>query len=296
MLNFSDRLWAIVEEKDSRICVGLDPRLDGLPSHLREQTDSPAAAVEQFCCEILEAVAENCVAAKLQAAYFETLRDEGLRTLWSVAACARQQGLLVIIDAKRNDIGSTAQAYAEAYLQGAGAADALTVNPYLGIDSVQPFIEVAAATGRGVFVLVKTSNPSSGQLQDSTVDTESGEKLVYQHVADLVAEWGEPLIGECGYSSVGAVVGATHPRQLAELRQRLPHVPFLVPGYGAQGATAADIVHAFDDRGRGAVVNSSRGIIFAYQQSQQSPKKFAQAAAQAAAQMKEQINEVLKAR
>ena len=293
MHNFADRLCATIQDKDSRVCVGLDPRLDRLPPHLREQNDTPAQVVQQFCCEIVDAVAEYSVAVKLQAAYFEILKSEGLRVLWSVADYARQQGLLVIIDGKRNDIGSTAQAYAEAYLHGERAADAITVNPYLGIDGVKPFIDAAAETGRGLFILVKTSNPSSGELQDLPVQTASGEKLVYQHIADLVAEWGKSLIGECGYSSVGAVVGATYPQQLAELRGRLPQVPFLIPGYGAQGATAEDIAPAFDDEGVGAIVNSSRGIIFAYERLEQPSERFATAAAQAAAQMKQEINQVL---
>jgi len=213
-----------------------------------------------FCCQIVDAVAQHCVATKLQAAYFEILQDEGLRVLWSVAQCARRLGLVVIIDGKRNDIGSTAQAYAQAYLHQDSPADAITVNPYLGIDGVKPFIEMAAETGRGLFVLVKTSNLSSGQLQDLPVQTKSGQKPVYEHIGDLVAKWGESLVGEYGYSSVGAVIGATYPQQLGELRERLPHVPFLVPGYGAQGATAEDIALAFDDNGQGAIVNSSRGI------------------------------------
>ena len=293
MQNFADRLCAAVQEKDSRVCVGLDPRLDRLPPHLSEQSSGPAQAVEQFCQQIIEAVAADCVAVKLQAAYFEVLRDEGLRVLWSVADYAHQQDLLVIIDAKRNDIGSTAQAYAEAYLRGDGGADAVTVNPYLGTDGIKPFIDAAGETGRGLFVLVKTSNPSSGDLQDLTVQTTSDSKLVYQHIGDLVAQWGEPLVGGSGYSSVGAVVGATYPRQLAELRARLPQVPFLVPGYGAQGATAEDIASAFDNRGLGAIINSSRGIIFAYQQGDWTPEQFAEAAAQAAHQMKQEINRIL---
>lgn len=293
MPNFADRLGAAVAAKDSRVCVGLDPRLDRLPPHLREQHDTPPEATEQFCCQILDAVAEHCVAAKLQAAYFEILRDEGLRVLWSVAQYAHRLGLVVIIDGKRNDIGSTAEAYAWAYLRGDSVADAITVNPYLGIDGVKPFIEAAAETGRGVFLLVKTSNPSSGELQDLPLQTQAGQKLVYQHIADLVAQWGESLLGEGGYSSVGAVVGATYPRQLAELRERLPHVPFLVPGYGVQGGTAQDIASAFDEKGQGAIINSSRGIIFAYQQSEKPAERFAEAAAQAAAKMRQEINQVL---
>ncbi len=293
MQNFADRLWAVVQEKNSRVCVGLDPYRDRLPPYLLETYERPAEAVEQFCCQIVDAVVEHSVAVKLQAAHFEVLRGDGLRVLWSVADYAHRRGLLVIIDGKRNDIGSTAQAYADAYLRGDRGADAITVNPYLGIDGVRPFVEAATESGRGIFVLVKTSNPSSADVQDLSVQTDTGGKLLYQHIGDLVARWGEGLIGECGYSAVGAVVGATYPGQLAELRSRLPHVPFLVPGYGAQGATAADIAAAFDDQGQGAIINSSRGIIFAYERQGKAAEQFAAAAREAAAQMKESINAVI---
>ena len=291
--NFADRLAAAVLDKDSRVCVGLDPNLARLPQFLLEE-HSPPQAVERFCCAIIDAVAEHCVAVKPQAAYFEALREAASPVLWSVMRYARQAGLLVILDGKRNDIGSTADAYARAYLRDDAPVDAITVNPYLGSNGVIPFVKTAAAEARGLFVLTKTSNPSSGELQDLRL-SDSG-KLVYEQMADLVASWGDELVGECGYSSVGAVVGATYPAQLTELRARMPQTPLLVPGYGAQGATAQDVAAAFDERGLGAIVNSSRGIIFAYEQGDFPAAEFAQAAQVAAMDMNKQINSVIEHR
>ncbi len=288
--NFADRLCTAVQEKDSRVCVGLDSNVERLPKHLLAGS-TPGRAVERFCCEIIDAVAEHCAAVKPQSAYFEVLREEASPVLWSVMRYAKQAGLVVILDGKRNDIGSTAEAYAQAYLRGDSPVDAITVNPYLGGDGVMPFIQAAAAEGRGLFVLVKTSNPSSGELQDLPL-AETGA-LVYQHIGDLVAGWGRELVGEQGYSSVGAVVGATYPEQLAELRERMPQAPFLVPGYGAQGATAPDVAAAFDDQGLGAVVNSSRGIIFAYKNIDMPPDQFATAARAATVQMKDALNKAI---
>lgn len=293
--NSADKLFSAMEEKQSRVCVGLDPRLDLLPSPLLAAGEnSPGQATVKFCEEIIKATAEEAAVVKVQAAYFEALGRTGWDCLWTVVERAQLSGLLVIVDAKRGDIGSTAEAYAEGLLLGEVSADAVTVNPYLGSDGVQPFIETARQKGQGVFVLVRTSNPSSGELQDLVL-ADSG-KTVYQQVGDLVAEWGAELRGESGYSSVGAVVGATYPAQLAELRQRLPEVPFLVPGYGAQGAGPQDIVGAFDDQGRGAIVNASRSIIFAYRSGEWPPEQFPQAAQAAARQMKEQINAALENR
>ena len=288
--NFADRLCAAVLDKGSRVCVGLDPNPDCLPSHLLEGSRA-GEAVERFCCEIIDAVAEHCVAVKPQAAYFEALREAASPVLWSVMRYAKQAGLLVILDGKRNDIGSTADAYARAYLRDDAPVDAITVNPYLGSNGVIPFVKTAAAEARGLFVLVKTSNPSSGELQDLSL--QDADKLVYQHIADLVREWGEELVGDSGYSSVGAVVGATYPQELGELRARMPQTLLLVPGYGAQGATAQDVAVAFDERGLGAIVNSSRGIIFAYQKRDLPPTEFAQAAQAATVEMKKQINSAL---
>ena len=289
-VNFADRLFTAVEEKNSRVCVGLDPRVGSLPPPLLAQHATTAEAVVAFCREICAAVAEDVPVVKVQSAYFETLGRLAFSTLWEVVAEAQRQGLLVIVDAKRADIGPTADAYAEAFFGGEVAADALTVNPYLGSDGIMPFVDAAGSKGAGVFVLVKTSNPSSGDLQDLRL--EGGYHRVYQHVGEEVRLMGAHLHGERGYSSVGAVVGATYPEQLEELREDLPDVPFLVPGYGAQGAGPADVVGAFDDRGLGAVINASRSIIFAYRETEE-PERFAQAAGEAAREMKAAINEAL---
>ena len=201
-------------------------------------------------------------AVKPQAAFFEQLGPPGMATLAEIIRYAQEWGLLVILDGKRNDIGSTATAYARGFLgrQSPWGADALTVSPYLGDDSLQPFIDVAVERAAGVFVLVKTSNPGGRMLQDLTCD---GQPL-YRHVAGYVERMAGETAGACGYGAVGAVVGATYPAQLVELRAAMPHTWFLVPGFGAQGGTAADVAGAFDSQGRGAIVNNSRGIIFAH--------------------------------
>lgn len=288
-MSFADMLAAAIRAKNSRVCVGLDPRMDCLPPEIQ---GDPGARVFEFCSRICDAVAPFAVAVKPQSAYFEALGPEGVKALWQVIDHAREQGLAVILDAKRNDIGSTAEAYVKSCLGLFGGAkmprvDAVTVNAYLGIDGVRPFIQAAYEHGTGLYVLVKTSNPSSGDLQDMRLE---GGKAVYEHLADLVAKWGDDLVGECGYSSVGAVVGATYPKQLANLRRAMPRTPFLVPGYGHQGGTATDAAPAFGDDGRGAVVNSSRGIIQAWQSSAVSGGDFAAAAAAAAKVMRDDLN------
>jgi orotidine-5'-phosphate decarboxylase len=288
--NFADRLCAAVQEKDSRVCVGLDPRLDLLPEPLRAKQPSAAEAVVEFCREICAACADYAPVVKLQSAYFEVLGRLASNTLWAVVAEAQRQGLLVIVDGKRNDIGPTAAAYAEAYFGGELTADALTVNPYLGSDGLLPFTEAAHERGCGVFVLVRTSNPSAGELQDLRI--EDSRHRIYEHVGEMVRIMAADLHGACGYASLGAVVGATYPEQLVQLRKAMPGVPFLVPGYGAQGAGAAEVAGAFDSQGLGAVVNASRSIIFAYQQSR-GPEDYAHAAASAASLMRDEINAAL---
>jgi orotidine-5'-phosphate decarboxylase len=208
---------------------------------------------------------------KVQAAFFEELGPPGMDAMAQVIDHAQSRGLLVIVDAKRNDIGSTAEAYARAYLGRAESpwhADALTVSPYLGDDSLKPFVDVARQRGAGVFVLVKTSNPGGRFLQDTTCDGRSLYSKVAEHVENLAAS----TVGSCGYGVVGAVVGATYPAQLVELRRAMPHTWFLVPGYGSQGGTASDVAAAFDHRGLGAIVNNSRGIIFAHERPEYAAK------------------------
>ena len=267
MLPFSDRLEAAVRRCKNPVLVGLDPRADSLPAGLApaSQDAGPkevAAAYARFCREIIDVVAPLAPAVKPQAAFFEQLGPQGMIALAEVIGYAQQRGLLVILDGKRNDIGSTATAYAQGYLgqQSPWGADAMTVSPYLGDDSLQPFVDVAAERAAGVFVLVKTSNPGGRMLQDLVAD---GRPL-YRHVAQYVEQIAAKTAGACGYGAVGAVVGATYPAQLAELRTEMPHTWFLVPGFGAQGGTAADVAVAFDPQGLGAIVNNSRGIIFAH--------------------------------
>jgi len=261
---FADRLCEAVRAKRTPLCVGLDPRWESLPLGLRQRYgDAPpgrAAAYEAFCRRVLDLVAPLVGVVKPQSAFFEACGADGVRALESVIHAARNLGLLVILDAKRGDIASTAEAYAEAAFSHANA-DALTVNPYLGGDAVEPFVRRARAVGRGVFVLVRTSNPGGRQFQDLL----AFGKPLYEHVAEAVHGWAGPQRGVFGLGDVGAVVGATGPAELGRLRRIMPAAPFLVPGYGAQGATAADTAGAFLPGGLGAVVNSSRGILFPYQ-------------------------------
>jgi len=273
MAHFAVRLAAAVQRCQNPVLVGLDPRADQLPTGLLAETDrdnpqAVADAYRVFCQGIIDVVAPLVAVVKPQAAFFEQLGPSGMAALHEVVQYAHGQGLLVILDGKRNDIGSTATAYANGYL-GAGqtspwGADALTVSPYLGDDSLDPFVEVAQERDAGIFVLVKTSNPGGKCFQDLVSDG----KPLYSHVASLVEQLAEQTLpaAEEGvpYGAVGAVVGATYPEQLEELRSAMPHSWFLVPGFGAQGGSAADVAGAFDASGLGAVVNSSRGIIFAH--------------------------------
>jgi orotidine-5'-phosphate decarboxylase len=266
-MHFVDRLAAAVRRCKTAVLVGLDPRFEQLPSVLRGGTsrDDMAAVANcyrTFCCEVVDIVAPWVPAVKPQAAFFEEIGPFGMAALADVIAHARQQGLLVILDAKRNDIGSTAAAYANAYLgeRSAWGSDALTVSPYLGDDSLQPFVEVAQQRGGGVFVLVKTSNPGGKLFQDLVADS----RPLYEHVARHVERLAKETTAKDGYGVVGAVVGATYPEQLSELRSQMPHSWFLVPGFGAQGGSAAGVAGAFDERGLGALINNSRGIIFAH--------------------------------
>lgn len=265
-MHFADRLAQAVSDRGTPVLVGLDPRHAQLPDPVRPPENAAretiAQSYEQFCCGVIDAVADQVAVVKPQSAFFEQLGPAGGIALANVIRYAREQNLLVILDGKRNDIGSTATAYAAAYLgaDSAWGADALTVSPYLGDDSLTPFVDRARAADAGIFVLVKTSNPGGGAFQDKIAEGEP----IYAHVAQHVEALAADTAGDCGYGLVGAVVGATYPDQLRALRQAMPHAWLLVPGFGAQGGRAADVAGAFDEQGRGAVINSSRAIIFAH--------------------------------
>lgn len=265
--SFATRLHAAIRRTKTPVLVGLDPRAASLPQGILEDPKNAsfaerAKAFEEFCRGVIDVVAPLVPAVKPQAAFFEELGPLGMLALADVIHYARERGLLVILDGKRNDIGSTATAYAHAYLgaESPWQADALTVSPYLGDDSLDPFVEVATARGAGIYVLVKTSNPGGKLFQDRLMD---GRPL-YRHVGEYVEGLAAKHADKDGYGPIGAVVGATYPEQLAELRAALPHTPLLVPGFGAQGGAARDVAPAFDAHGLGAIVNNSRGIIFAH--------------------------------
>ncbi len=254
-MHFADRLTAAIKEK-SPVCVGLDPDVSKLPEGISHDADG----VLTFSKAIIDAVKGSASVIKPQLAFYEVLGWEGMKVFWDVCAYAKKQNMIVIADAKRGDIGSTCEAYAEAFLFEDSPVDAVTVNPYLGSDGITPFIERAAKHEKGLYVLVKTSNPSSGELQDLPI----GDEVVHEHLAQLTESWAAQHIGpETNLSFIGAVVGATYPEELKYLRTLMPHVPFLIPGYGAQGGTVDDVKHGFLPDGTGAIVSSSRGIIFA---------------------------------
>ncbi|MEO8290159.1 MAG: orotidine-5'-phosphate decarboxylase [Gaiellaceae bacterium] len=266
---FADRLADAVDRKRSQLLVGLDPRPELLPVELRGETylsrGAAADACARFCRGLVDAVAPYVVGVKLQLAFFEALGSDGLRAYEEVRDYARTASLLVIADGKRGDIGSTARAYADAYLEasedGPASVDALTVNPYLGSDSIEPFLAACRRSDTGLFCLVKTSNAGSADVQDLTL---SDGRPVWHHVAELVSGWGETLVGERGLSSVGAVVGATYPRAVAEARRLMPQAVLLLPGIGAQGATPADVARAFTSGPASALVPVSRAVIYAF--------------------------------
>lgn len=276
---FIDKLMLKVKELQNPTIMGLDPKLEYIPESIRHKNRelygntlrAASAGILEFNKKLIDAVSGIVPAIKPQLAYYEMYGIEGLKAFIETVRYGREKGLLVVADAKRNDIGSTSQAYSSAFLgetvlegqkrEPVFNADAVTLNAYLGIDGIAPMLEDCKTYGKGAFILVKTSNPSSVQLQDMVV--KDGRK-VYEVMADLVAEWGRELIGECGYSSIGAVVGATWPEQLKQLRTRMPHTCFLVPGYGTQGGGAEDVAAAFDTDGLGAVVNASRSLMCAY--------------------------------
>ncbi len=304
-----DRLLEKIAETQNPTVAGLDPKLSYIPEYIRKESrekygntlEAAADALLTFNKGLIDALSPIVPAVKPQAAYYEMYGWQGVKALAETIAYAKSKGMFVITDGKRNDIGATMQAYAAAHLgvtetEGetfeAFGADALTVNGYLGSDGIEPLLKVCEERDKGIFVLVKTSNPSSGELQDRVLDD---GKTVYRTMGDKCEAWGEKLPGRYGYSGVGAVVGATYPAQLGELRAALPHTFFLVPGYGAQGGGADDVAPAFDKNGLGAVVNSSRGIMCAWQRSAATAEsgcdghEYAKAAREEAERMRDEI-------
>lgn len=301
-----DRLIKNIVEKQNPTVAGLDPKLAYIPEYIKAEAfekcgknlEGAAEALWIYNKGLIDALCDIVPAVKPQAAYYEMYGWQGMRTLEKTIKYAKEKGMFVITDGKRNDIGTTMEAYAAAHLgttdiEGeqyeAFGADALTVNGYLGSDGIKPVINVAGKGDKGMFVLVKTSNPSSGELQNLEL---KNDETIYLHMGRLCEQWGEELMGEYGYSGVGAVVGATYPQQLTELRAKLPHTFFLVPGYGAQGGTADDIAGAFDKNGLGAIVNSSRGIMCAWQKEGCDEREYAQAARREALKMKQLLTSV----
>lgn len=305
-----DRLIKAIDEKNAPVVAGLDPTLELIPDSVREAAfkkcgetlEGAAEAILQFNKRIIDRIYDIVPAVKPQIAMYERFGLPGLAAYKATVDYAHEKGLIVIGDIKRGDIGSTSEAYAEAHLGSVTIGgkeiipfgeDFCTVNPYLGTDGVKPFTDVAKRCGKGIFVLVKTSNPSSGEFQDRKVD---GEAPLYEKVAEMVEKWGEELIRD-GYSDVGAVIGCTYPEVGKYLREKLPRVFVLVPGYGAQGGTGEDLKVFFDSTGRGAIVNSSRGIIGAWKKepykSTFPEERFDDAARQAVLDMKEDINKAI---
>ena len=297
-----DKLIDRIIELQNPTCVGLDTDFSYLPEELREGIatfEGVAEGLIEFNMNIIDKVCDIVPAVKVQVAYYEQYGYEGLRAFDYTVNYATGRGMYVIADCKRNDIGSTASCYSNAYLGKtdingkkikAFPADMLTVNGYLGTDGIAPFVEDCKKYDKGIFVLVKTSNPSSGELQN--LKLENG-RCIYEQMGQLVEEWGKDTIGSYGYSDVGAVVGATHPEEAANLRAQLKNTFFLIPGYGAQGGNAQMLKCCFDGRGLGGIVNNSRGIICAYKKPQYSGMSYAEAARAACIDMQQDLSSTI---
>lgn len=308
MENAMDKLINRIKELNNPTVIGLDPRYDMIPESIRNKyeknTEGACSAILEFNKGLIDSVCDIIPAVKPQIAFYEMFGDIGIKVFNETCKYAKSKNMVVIADAKRGDIGSTAEGYSNAFLGKTPLEDEkisifdvdfVTVNPYLGTDGIKPFIDDCKAHGKGIFILVKTSNKSSGELQD--LKLEDGKK-VYEKVADLVSSWGEELVGEYGYSSVGAVVGATYPIQIEELREIMPNTFFLIPGYGAQGGKAEDIALGFKD-GIGGIVNSSRGLMCAYKsdrwKDKYTEKEYKEATRAEAIRMRDELNtEILK--
>lgn len=297
-----DRLIEKIIKTQNPTVAGLDPKLDYVPEYIKKKAfkkygktlKGASKAILEFNKGIIDEICDIVPAIKPQAAYYEMYGYEGVKTLYKTIGYAQKKGMYVITDAKRSDIGATMEAYASAHLGTVMVddeeltpfgADAMTVNGYLGTDGVEPLLKLCRENDKGIFVLVKTSNKSSGELQDLKI----GDETVYSVMGNMCEEWGKTAPGKLGYSSVGAVVGATYPEQLAEMRAKLPNTFFLVPGYGAQGGGAEGVSKAFDANGLGAIVNSSRAIMCAYKKEECEETDYARAARRECIRMKEDI-------
>ena len=301
-----DLLVDKIKEKNNPSVAGLDPKIEYVPKFIKERSYENYGKNLKGACEaiwifnkaLIDALYDVVPAVKPQSAFYEMYGLYGEEILHRTIRYAKEKGLYVILDVKRNDIGSTAEAYSKAYLGKVDIdgeefspcdVDSVTVNPYLGTDGILPFVNDCKKYDKSIFALVKTSNPSSGELQD----LDNGDKKIFERVAECVNKWNSDTIGKSGYGAVGAVVGATYPEQAQILRKLMPHSYFLVPGYGAQGGGAKDVVPCFNADGLGAIVNSSRGIMCAYKKGDWAEEQFAEAARAEAIRMKEEINSVL---
>ena len=302
-----DKLIKKIQETQNQTVMGLDPRYEMLPqcvtSKYTQDLEGASKAIIEYNKALIDATYDIIPAIKPQIAFYEMFGIEGMKAFKETCEYAKQKGMIVIADIKRGDIGSTAQGYSNAFLgktkigekeESIFDVDFVTINPYMGTDCVKPFIEDCKKYGKGVFILVKTSNPSSGEIQD--LKTENGEEI-YTKVAQLVEKWGEELRGEYGYSSIAAVVGATYPEQLKQIRETAPHTYFLIPGYGAQGGKAEDIALGFDEKGLGGIINASRSLMCAYKsdrwKAQFDETEYAQATRAEALRMKEELNKAI---
>ena len=309
-MNAIDELINKIKETNNPTVMGLDPRYDMLPKCVTDKyprtLEGVSKAIIEYNKALIDATYDIIPAIKPQLAFYEMFGIPGMIAFEETCKYAKEKGMIIIADNKRGDIGSTAQGYSNAYLgrtpigemeEAVYDVDFVTVNPYMGTDCVKPFIDDCKKYNKGMFILVKTSNPSSGELQD--VKLENGEE-VYKKVAELVERWGEELRGEYGYSSVAAVVGATYPKQLQELRELVPHTYFLIPGYGAQGGKASNIALGFDKNGLGGIVNASRSLMCAYKleiwKDKFKEEEYAQATRAEALRMKDELNENLRDR
>lgn len=289
-----DKLIEAILEKENPTVVGLDPKIDFIPECIKEKHEKVTDMFLEFNKGIIDEIYDIVPAVKPQVAMYEEYGIEGLKCYIETIKYAKSKGLIVIGDIKRGDIASTAKCYSKGHLgEHNFAVDFATINPYMGYDSIEPFEEEMEKFERGLFLLVKTSNPNSFQIQN--LELKDG-RIVYEEVASLTNEWGKKFIGMYGYSSVGAVVGATHKEELEKIRKQVPNVFFLVPGYGAQGGTADDVACAFDENGLGAIINSSRGIIAAYKNEKYKSfdeKDFAKASRQSVLDMKDSLHQAL---